>query len=410
MRRNPERLAWTVLGISLLICVTLAISVPLAIRSFINDTADISRIKLEVQQGTVLVRRLSTDDPIGVTTQLDNLLEGTTIRADENVQALLTIESPNNGATLMIVQIYGSTNLAITLARSPRFQASGLPHREILTIDGGRLRVTVSPDIARPTDVRIISPQATTVLHEGSGSIDVTNDELQVTVHDGTADVTALGATVTLTQSQRTQVVLGQPPTGALSPERNLIVNGNFRDSLDGTWEISNDLQEPNESPGSVSILAESGRRLAVFDRSGVYHAETDLKQVIDKDVRDFRSLKLHFVVEVSNQDVPVCGQAGSECPLMLKLDYKDSNGTDRSYIQGFYYKPDDNNVNPNYCTSCGSRVEHIRVPQNFPYTYDFPGDLITLLQPAQITAITFYASGHSYRSVVAEIELLGEQ
>ncbi|HZY45113.1 MAG TPA: hypothetical protein VFF70_10225, partial [Anaerolineae bacterium] len=154
MRRNPERLAWTVLGISLLICVTLAIAVPLAIRSFINDTTDISRIKLEVQQGTVLVRPLGTDDPIGVTTQLDNLLEGVTIRADENVQALLTIESPNNGATLMIVQIYGSTNLAITLARTPRFQASGLPHSETLTIDGGRVRVTVSPDGARSTDAR----------------------------------------------------------------------------------------------------------------------------------------------------------------------------------------------------------------------------------------------------------------
>ncbi|HZY44387.1 MAG TPA: hypothetical protein VFF70_06510, partial [Anaerolineae bacterium] len=296
-----------------------------------------------------------------------------------------------------------------TLARSPRFQASALPHRETLTIDGGRMRVTVSPDIARSTDVRIISPQATTVLHEGSGSIDVTNDELQVTIRDGTAGVTALGATVTLTQSQRTQVVLGQPPSGVLSPERNLIINGNFRDSLDGTWEISNDLQAPNEPPGSVSILAESGRRLAVFDRTGVYHAETDLKQTINKDVRDFRSLKLHFVVQVSNQDVPVCGQAGSECPLMMRIDYKDVNGTDRSFIQGFYNVLDPGNVNPNYCTSCGSRLEHIHVSKDFPYTYEL-GDLMTQLQPTQITAITFYASGHSYRSAVAEIELLGEQ
>jgi hypothetical protein len=409
MRRNPERLAWTVLAISLLICVTLAISVPLAIRSFINDTTDVSRIKLEVQQGTVLVRRLGTDDPIGVTTQLDNLLEGATIQADENVQALLTIESPSDGATLMIVQIYGNTNLAIALSRSPRFQASGLPHRETLTINGGRLRVTVSPDVARSTDVNIISPQATTVLHEGAGSIDVTNDELQVTMSDGSADVTALGQTVTLTQSKRTQVVLGQPPAGVLSPERNLISNGNFRNILTGTWEVRNDLQQASELPGSVSILAESGRRLAVFDRTGVYHAETDLKQVINKDVRDFRSLKLHFVVEVSSQDVPVCGQAGSECPLMLRIDYKDTNGTDRSYIQGFYNLLDPNNVNPNYCTSCGSRIEHIHVQKDFPYTYEL-GDLMKLLQPTQITAITFYASGHSYRSAVAEIELLGEQ
>jgi hypothetical protein len=31
-------------------------------------------------------------------------------------------------------------------------------------------------------------------------------------------------------------------------------------------------------------------------------------------------------------------------------------------------------------------------------------------LKPSQITAITFYASGHTYRSSIAEVELLGEQ
>jgi len=36
--------------------------------------------------------------------------------------------------------------------------------------------------------------------------------------------------------------------------------------------------------------------------------------------------------------------------------------------------------------------------------------NLMETLKPAQITAITFYASGHSYHSSVAEVELLGEQ
>jgi hypothetical protein len=409
MRRNPERLAWTVLSISLFICVTLAVSVPLAVRGYINDTTDPSRIKLEVQQGTVLVRRLGTDDPIGVTTELDNLQEGAAIHADENVQALLTVLSPSDGSTLLIVQIYGNTNLDIAVSRSPRFQASGLMHRETLRIEGGRIRATVSPGTDRLTDVNIITPQATSSLQDGSCSIEVTNDELQVTVRDGSATVSAQGTTVTLTQSQRTQVVLGEPPDGILSPERNLIANGNFRDVLTATWKIHSDVQVQNEPPGDVSVSVEGSRHLAVFDRTGIYHAETDLVQSINRDVRDFRSLKLHFVVEVSNQDVPVCGQAGSECPLMMMLDYKDTDGTDRKYIQGFYTLFDPNGINPNYCTSCGSRLEHIRVPQDFAYTYESV-NLMTLLQPTQITAITFYASGHSYRSSVSEIELLGEQ
>jgi hypothetical protein len=32
------------------------------------------------------------------------------------------------------------------------------------------------------------------------------------------------------------------------------------------------------------------------------------------------------------------------------------------------------------------------------------------LLKPSQITALTFYASGHTYHSSVGQIELLGEQ
>ena len=146
-----------------------------------------------------------------------------------------------------------------------------------------------------------------------------------------------------------------------------------------------------------------------MFERQGAYHAETGIRQIINKNVRDFASLRLHFVVRVFDQDVPVCGQAGSECPMMVRLDYKDQDGTDRSFLQGFYTRPDGSGANPTYNTTSGSRNEHRRIPPNVAYTYD-SANLMETLKPAQITAITFYASGHSYRSSVAEVELLGEQ
>src|SRR5512136_753885 len=117
MRRNPERLAWTVLLASLFVCVGLAVSVPLALGSYINDSVEPASITLEVQQGTALVRRADTTEPIGVTTSLNNLQDGTSIQADENVQALLIIRSPRDNAPLQQVQIYGNTNLDIVQAR-----------------------------------------------------------------------------------------------------------------------------------------------------------------------------------------------------------------------------------------------------------------------------------------------------
>ncbi len=409
MRRNPERLAWTVLLTSLLICLGLAIAVPLSIRSFINDSTEVAAITLEVQQGTVLVRRAGLDEPIGVTTGLANIPEGSTIRADDNVQALLTIRTSGDQATLLTVQIYGSTNLGILRARSPRFTQSGWPHQVQLSVDGGRVRLSVAGTAERAIECELVTPQATAQLQDGTYAVDVTNDEAQVTVREGAATVSAQGSSLALGPLQRTVVKLNSRPAGILSPERNLVINGNFRLPLEGTWETSHDLQQPTESPGEVSIVTDGSRRVALFEREGLYHAETALRQTINKDVRDFRALKLHFVVKVIAQDVPVCGTAGTECPMMVRLDYKDDNGTDRSFLQGFYMQLDPNGVNPNYNTTSGARVEHIQVQRNFLFTYD-SGDLMTGLKPTQITAITFYASGHSYSASVAEVELLGEQ
>jgi hypothetical protein len=409
MRRNPERLAWTVVIIALLICVSLTVAVPLAVSGFVNDSSESATITLEVQQGTALVSRPDSAEPIGVTTSTSNLIEGASIRADPNTQALLTIRSPRDNAILETVQIYGNTELTISRARSPRFELSTHPHQIELLTNIGRVRVNVARSGTRPLESALATLQARTTLAEGSYAFEVSNDETQVTVRDGSALVSAQGVVQEVTPPGRTVVKLGSAPSGVLSPERNLVVNGNFRLPLEGTWTVYNDLQNSREQPGTVTIQTVGGQPSAVFERQGAYHAETGLRQVIDKNVLDFSSLRLHFVVRVFDQDVPVCGQAGSECPLMMRLDYKDQDGTDRSFLQGFYTRFDGSGANPTYNTTSGSRNEHRRIPANAAYTYDST-NLMETLRPAQITAITFYASGHSYRSSVAEVELLGEQ
>jgi hypothetical protein len=409
MRRNPERLAWTVVLISLFICVGLAVSVPLAVGSIVNDSSETAANTLDVQRGTALVRLPGSGEAIGVTTSRENLPEGTTIRADPNTQALLTIRSPHDGSILETVQIYGSTDLEIIRIRSPRFQMSTRSHQIDLLTDIGRVRVNIVGGSERPLESALITPQARTTLQEGSYAFEVSNDETQVTVRDGLAQISAQGTTQELGPQQRTVVKLNGPPSGVLSPERNLVTNGSFRLPLNGTWETYNDLQNPREHEGTVTIQTVVGQRSAVFERQGDFHAETGIRQTINKDVRDLTSLRLHFVVRVFDQDVPVCGQAGSECPLMVRLDYKDQDGTDRSFLQGFYTRPDSSGANPTYNTTSGTRNEHQRISPNVGFTFD-SDNLVETLKPSQITTITFYASGHSYRSSVAEVELLGEQ
>jgi hypothetical protein len=411
MRRNPQRLAWTVLLASLFTCLVLVVAVPLTVSSFVNDSVDAVEITLDVQQGTVLVSREGAAEPIGVTTSLNNLAEASSIRAtDENGQALLTIRSPHNKAILQTVSIYGNTDLDIQQARAPRFQQSTRPYQIGLKVNRGRVSTNVANGDGRTIETTLLTPQATTNLQEGSYSFDVNNDETQVTVREGLANVSAQGSVQMLSPQQRTVVKLNSRPSGILSPERNLVTNGNFRLPLDGTWEIYNDLQNTNELSGTVTIQTVGGQRSAVFDRTGAFHAKTGILQNINnRDVRDFRSLRLHFIVRVADQDVPVCGQLGSECPIMMQLDYKDENGHASQFWQGFYAKTDPNGVNPDFIVGSGSDNPHQRIVPNVEYTYDSK-NLMETLKPQQITAIWFYASGHSYRSSVAQIELLGEQ
>lgn len=409
MRRNPERLAWTVLLISLFICVGLAVSVPLAAGSFVNDSSETAAITLEVQQGTALVRLPGSGEWIAVTTSRENLPEGVFLRADPNTQALLTIRSTRDNSILETVQVYGNTDLEVARARVPRFQMSARPHQLDLLTNIGRVRVNIAGDSDRPIEARLTTPQARSTLLEGSYAFEVSNDETQVTVREGLAQVSGQGAVQDVGPQQRTVVKLNGPPSGILSPERNLISNGSFRLPLNGTWDVYNDLQNPREKAGTVTIQTVGGQRSAVFERRGDYHAETGMRQVINKDVRDLSSLRLHFVVRIFDQDVPVCGQAGSECPLMVRLDYKDQDGTDRSFLQGFYAIADNSGTNPTYNTTSGSRNEHLRISPNVAFTYEIE-NLMETFAPSQITAITFYASGHSYRSALAEVELLGEQ
>jgi hypothetical protein len=409
MRRNPERLAWTVVLISLTICIGLTVSVPLTVGSIINDSSETAAITLDVQQGTAAVRLPGSSEWIAVTESRENLPEGASIRADKTAQALLTIRSPRDNSILQTVQIYDSTDLEIARARVPRFQMSVRPLQIDLLTNIGRVRVNVASDSTRPIEAALTTPQARSTLQEGSYAFEVSNDETQVTVREGSALVSAQGIDQKVTPPGRTVVKLNGPPSDVLSPERNLVTNGNFRLPLDGTWEIYNDLQNTREHAGTVTIQTVGGQPSAVFERQGAYHAETGIRQSINKSVRDFSSLRLHFVVRVFDQDVPVCGQAGSECPMMVRLDYKDQDGTDRSFLQGFYAKPDSSGANPTYNTTSGSRNEHRRIPPNVERPYD-SANLMETLNPAQITAITFYASGHSYHSSVAEVELLGEQ
>ena len=413
MWRNPERLAWTVLVISFVACVALAVSAPLAVRSFLTDSTELAALILKVQQGTALLQRPTSADFVGITDVTIDVPAGSAIKADASTQAILTMRDRNTLSDLAIAQLYANTALTVLTASSPRFGASPNPHQFGLAMESGRIRINVLDDTGRPVVAYLRAPQGEVTFAPGTYAVEVSNQELQVTARDGSAVVSARGVEVVIGSLERARVALGQAPQGGLSNERNLVADGNFTGSPADAWSATHDLQDETEAPGRITYTTVAGRQAAEFVRGGRSHAETRLEQELNRDVTEAASLTLHFAVRVDEQDIPICGTLGSECPLMVRIDYRDTSGTGREWVQGFYSgaAPDPQNVNPRFCVTCSTRNAHRPVVPATWFAFD-SGNLMDELvvdgfRPAWIDGISFYASGHSYQSAITDVELL---
>jgi len=423
MNRNYERLAWTVLLISFTLCVILVVGVPLAIQWYVRYSYAGQIVSLDVQDGNLLVTCPGTDVPIGIVNRQEDVCQGRDniqILAGPTDQGLLTIRPRNTlTSTLAAVQIYRGSRITLQQATTPRFpDLSAEPDRVTIQMNSGRIRVTIPPSLARVMVFQINTPQALVQLSDGSVSVEVSQQETQIIVREGKALVGAQAAksSVELLPAQRVVVANGSGVSSVFTAERNLLAGyTDFREPTGAIWKVYTlSPQIEGESRGQVDNVTVEGRQAVDFSRVGQGFAETGIKQDINRDIRDFRSLQLRVWLRVLQQDVPLCGTAGTECPVMVRLDYVDENGEARFWQQGFYYLPDPSSVNPEFCNTCNPRNIHVRVVNGQWYPFESP-NLIPVLNivgpaPVVLKSVSIYASGHTYQSQVAEIELTGQE
>jgi hypothetical protein len=181
-------------------------------------------------------------------------------------------------------------------------------------------------------------------------------------------------------------------------------VNGNFSEPLSTGWQVDTERLSDSVQLGAAEIVSSGGRNAVQFSRNGLEgeHNAVAIVQRIDKDARDFMSLKLRMDVRVLSQSLSGGGMQSSEFPVMVRLDYIDANGDVQHWVRGFYYQ----NVD-----SLPILYYGIKVPQNTWYPYE-SGNLMQELantRPAKITSLRVYASGWNYQSMVAEVGLIAE-
>ncbi len=397
LRKNPQRVAWIILSMAFATFCFLAVSIPLGIRWYVINAPQVHKTSLAAVRGTVQVQEPDVHKPFAVTGSKDDVPEGSTITTDATSQAFLEFFEDST------LNLYNKSQVIIQKTQSPRFGLSPKPDTIALEVTGGRVRIGVAPSLESPLNFQVQSPHATVELKEdGSYSMEVISEEFQLTVSRGRAKVTAMGKTVELGQGERATVEIGREPMGPLPAERNLIVNGDFRESLEKGWFPYHDRDDPNEASGRAEIVTSGARQAVLFQRLGgnIYHGETGVIQAINKDVRDYGAVELRLSVMLLYQSLSGGGTRHSEYPIMVRLDYKDAYGNPDHWVQGFYYE------NPaNYPISKG-----LEIPRNVWYSYE-SGNLMEILgKPADLTSIRIYASGHDYQSMVTEVELLAKE
>ena len=404
MRDNPERLAWLIVLASFFVCVGLTVAIPLGVHYYILHARIGQHVTLEVQRPPLSVTLAGRGLPVSIVEHYSDVpvqtLVATGAAAGQLVMYAPQADSPS--PVIATVQLYDNTKILLSSARSPRFASSYLPHQITLEMQAGRSRINVSSDDGRQTIIEVKTPHGVTTLTEGSYEVKVNGRTTEVTVRNGQADVTDdVEHTLSLTSAERAIIEDGKA-IGPLLAERSLLVNGDFRQPLAEIWE-SYDKDVQQSPTGTVEAITFMGRPAVWFHRDGIGHAEVGIRQQINYDVRDFTSLLLQLSVQVQGQSLPGCGSAGSECPIIARIDYKDIYGTDRQWYHGFYSVE---HVEPDFLQHWSEQV-----PFQTWHVYD-SGNLIEAFEesPALIKAVTIYASGHSFNALVTEVGLWAQE
>jgi len=346
------------------------------------------------------VQEPDADRAFAVTGTKDDVPEGTIIITDATSQAFLEFFEDST------LHLYNNTRVIIQKTQSPRFGFSSKPNAIALEVTGGRVRIGVAPPSLKSSlNFQVQTPHAAAELEEGGYAVEVSSEEFHLTVRDGRAKVIAMGKMVELGQGERTIVEIGREPLGPLPAERDLIVNGDFKEPLAVGWRAYHEQIDPKEVSGKAEILIMGDRQAVRFWRVGkaANHGETGIIQAIDKDVRDFSSLELHISVRLLDQSLPGAGTLSSEFPIIVRLDYKDLYGNDNFWTHGFYFE----DPIGDWRILNGEKIpRYVWYPYESPNLMDELGDF----KPATITSIRIYASGWDYQSMTSQVQLLAKE
>jgi hypothetical protein len=181
-----------------------------------------------------------------------------------------------------------------------------------------------------------------------------------------------------------------------------LLANGDFSRGLGEAWSPIDVGEKGRPDVGGARTVVEEtvNNRLmrtlhVVRETAKDTHNETGLRQDVNRDVSAYRSITFSAWVKVNYASLDGGGYAGSEYPIMLRIQYVAENGGDYTWTRGFYTRNEANRP-----VEIGELV-----PEGTWQRFTLDMTKLTH-RPAYITHVDVLGSGHDFDAQVADVRL----
>ena len=380
---------------------------------------------VQVGRGTITV----TGRPVRQSLTLTN---GDVLSTDSQTQSTVFFRDEGDANRLIAsVTLRGNTDVTMRRAVRPRYDWTVGSYSIELQDLSGNVDIFVARDLKRDLRLTLATEKGALIDIGSSGQYSVSASDTQTKVvnRQGQIFVTLPDSNIGHAVPVDNQAVwdINSPSDVLLSSAYvNVLANSTFEDVFptqpggDSTQGLAKDWActvTGDDPPGAYTAEVQDGRTVLRLVRSndattnGATRCGTWFPNG-GYDITGLNSLILRASFNIRYQSLAACGFEGSECPLMLQVDYVDAAGLGHRWYHGFYYAPEPDY--PQRCDSCFE--EHERVNEKAWYTYD-SGNWLSYFtffpeaqRPVSIVNVQFYASGHQYDVYVGEVALLAGQ
>jgi hypothetical protein len=451
--RSNEQLAWGVIWVAFAAFCLFCAAAGVSIYYFLFNSTIPVQSRLEVSRGTAGVT--GTDLLELVVRDSRFLLPGDAVRVPVDAQSIISLEDTRlTQPVVASITLHDDSSATLNDASRARFQWGNEPYRIQMSDVSGDLDIVILPGVPRPVSIILSANGGDSIFLSAAGRYIVRahGDVLEVANQQGEAMLVADDrvSTRAIPAGQRGILHRADNRIDSLPGYVNLLVDDSFEGvqvvapgedvsavalRTPATWICNN---PPHDPPlGVFDFLAYEGRSVIHLLRgdNATTHGETRCTfrfgpGALGVDISGYNYLAVQATFRIEGQSLAVCGVVGSECPLMLNMQYvPDGVNTDavvrdpsdfgsvitplnespaRNWYKGFFVVPAGGLATPLRCDSCPQ--EHSLIRSGEWYSYD-SGNLLANIPQAQrpryLLNMSFYGSGHEYEVYLSDLLLL---